>query len=270
MGSAVAQRLPDEFVFVEGGEFAHPHSNYAGRGVTISSFRLGRHEVTQEQWEAVMGSNPSQAKGADLPVETVSWYDCVEYCNRRSAKEGLAPCYTIDRAGKDPDNDCDDDPQKWTVIFDSRANGYRLPTEAEWEFAASGGRKSRGFTYAGRNAIGVVAWFWQNSGDQPLAGSWHWPMLQQNRNRPHSVGTKAPNELGLHDLSGNVREWCWDWIGDLPTGAKDPRGNPRGPARVWRGGGWIGGDFCCEITFRGAYEPNGVGADQGFRVCRNP
>lgn len=262
---------PDGFVLVEGGAFAHPQSNFHGKPVSVSSFLIGKYEVTQKEWVAVMDSNPSKFKGDDLPVDTVTWYDAIEYCNRRSEREGLQPYYRIDRQRRDPRNDGELDDLKWSVSINAGANGYRLPTEAEWEFAASGGRKSRGYVYSGHSDLDKVGWYWKNAGAEPLDGMWNWPMIERNRNQTHPVGRKAPNELGLHDMSGNVREWCWDWHADTLTAAgKDPQGAAGGSARVCKGGGWLGGDHACETAHRGSFEPNGLGADQGFRICRSP
>jgi formylglycine-generating enzyme len=263
VASAGPQPAPEGFVLVEGGTFKHPKSRFYGKTAAVADFYLGKHEVTQREWVEVMGSNPSQSKGDDLPVETISWYDCIAYCNKRSEKEGLQSCYTIDKQTQDPANHNELDDLKWTVTIKTDAKGYRLPTEVEWEYAASGGQVSQGYIYCGSNDLNEVGWFWQNSGNEPLTGMWSWPALEKNQNRTHPVGGKQPNELGLYDMSGNVREWCWDWFED-PEGS----GMPSGLMRVWRGGGWMGGDFCAEPSFRIGFEPNGRGHDQGFRVCR--
>lgn len=260
--------MPDNFVHVEGGTFKHPKSNYVEKGVTLSDFYMGRHEVTQKEWVEVMGSNPSEFKGTDLPVESVSWYECIEYCNRRSEKEGLQPYYTIDKTKRDPANRNESDDVAWLVTVNPGANGYRLPTEAEWEYAAGGGQKSQGHVYSGSDDLAKVGWYWRNSGDEELNGLWNWPLVQGNKCRTKPVGGKEPNELGIYDMSGNVREWCWDWEGDLAGGAADPTGPTAGGARIWKGGGWMGADFCCEPAFRAGYEPHSRGNDQGFRVCR--
>jgi formylglycine-generating enzyme required for sulfatase activity len=132
-------------------------------------------EVTQKEWTEVMGSNPSNFNGTALPVEQVDWYDAISYCNKRSVKEGLTPAYTINGQN---------------VTWDKSVDGYRLLTEAEWEYAARGGKNSSTqFTYAGSNTVGDVAWYSENSG-----------------NRTHEAGQKAPNALGLYDMSGNVWE----------------------------------------------------------------
>jgi formylglycine-generating enzyme required for sulfatase activity len=251
---------PDNFLLVKGGTFRNTKSNYYGKSVTISSFYIGKYEVTQKEWTSVMESNPSKFKGDKLPVEMVNWYDCVEYCNKRSIKEGLNPYYNIDK-NKDPHNTNDLDSIKWTVTINAEANGYRLPSEAEWEYAAGGGKISKSYTYSGSNKIDEVAWYWKNSGDKDLTGFWSWPLIEENNDKTKPIGVKKPNELGLYDMSGNVREWCWDW--HESSGPDDMQG------RVWKGGGWIGAEFCCESSFRGSFEASGKGPDQGFRACRS-
>jgi sulfatase modifying factor 1 len=237
--SSCSKKAPDNFVLVQGGTFVNTDSNYYGKSVTISSFYIDKYEVTQKEWIEVMGSNPSEFRGDNLPVETVSWYDCVEYCNNRSIKEGLKPYYNIDKNEKDPNNERDPnfesdlDTVKWTVTINAGANGYRLPTEAEWEYAAGGGQMSKSYTYSGSNDVDQVAWYWRNSGDKILTGFWTWTVIQNNHNRTKSVGGKKPNELGLYDMSGNVREWCWEWDVDWESDI--------GFVRIWRGGGWLGG-----------------------------
>jgi formylglycine-generating enzyme required for sulfatase activity len=205
--------VPEGFVLVEAGSFQMGSTDGTEdekpiHSVNINrSFYISRDEVTQKQWREVMGSNPSHFKGDDLPVECVSWYEAVDYCNRLSRKEGLASAYRINGE---------------QVSWDISANGYRLPTEAEWEYAARGGNKSRGYTYAGSNVVDQVGWYHDNSG-----------------NKTHEVGQKRPNELGLYDMSGNVSEWCWDWYGEYHSSSQtDPRGPSGGSDRVYRGGSW--------------------------------
>lgn len=257
------------FVLVNGGAFKNIQSGYYGKGLTVSSFYIGKYEVTQKEWADVMGTNPSQFKGDNLPAEMVTWYESVEYCNKRSIKEGFKPCYNIDKDKKDPDNQCERDDLKWTVTTNAGANGYRLPTEVEWEYAAGGGQMSRSYTYSGGNALDKVAWYWKNSGDTNLTGFWSWPVIERNNDKTKAVGEKQANELGLYDMSGNVREWCWDWYADPDLNGTVQRGLTSGSLRLWKGGGWMGGDFCCELSFRAGYEPNSRGPDQGLRVCRS-
>jgi len=260
VASSCSQKIPDNFILVKGGAFKNTKSNYYEKNRTVPDFYLSKYEVTQKEWMDVMGNNPSAFKGSTLPVETVSWYDCVEYCNKRSIQEGLQPCYNIDKERKDTSNTNELDDLKWTVTINEQATGYRLPTETEWEYAAGGGQLSKDYTYSGSNTINETAWYWQNSGDKYLTGTWSWPMLEKNRNKTKPVGSKAPNELGMYDMSGNVREWCWDGPARNETNAP--------PGRIWKGGGWMGADFCCEPSFRADYQANGKGPDQGFRVCR--
>ena len=251
---------PDNLILIKGGSFKNTKSNYFGKTATMQDFYIGKYEVTQKEWMEVMGNNPSEFKGDNLPVETVSWYDCIEYCNKRSIKEDLAPVYKIDSSKKDSRNTNDLDDKKWIVTANDKANGYRLPTEMEWEYAAGDGQMSKSYVYSGSNKIDEVAWYWRNAGDKYLTGFWSWPALEKNNNKTKPTGSKQPNALGLHDMSGNVREWCWDW--DDTIGTNEP------PGRIWKGGGWIGAEFCCEPSFRAGYEPNGMAPDQGFRVCR--
>jgi len=267
-------KVPDNLVLVKGGTFKNTKSNYYGKGITLSDFYIGKYVVTQKEWIEVMGNNPSKFKGEDLPVEMVNWYDSVEFCNKRSIKEGLHPYYNIDKGKKDfnnfPDPEFGDlDNIKWTVTINEGANGYRLPTEAEWEYASGGGQLSRSYAYSGSDDVGEVAWYWKNSGDQYLTGYWSWSTLEKNHNQTKPVGRKKSNELGLYDMSGNVREWCWDWYGDLKNNVANPKGSQSGFRRVWKGGGWMGADFCTESAYRGRLAANGAGPDQGFRVCRN-
>jgi formylglycine-generating enzyme len=251
----------DNFVLVTGGTFTNTQSNLYGKDAIIPDFYIGKYEVTQQEWFDVMGSNPSQFKDNNLPVEMVSWYDCIEYCNQRSIKEGFNPYYNIDRSKNDPKNKAELDSVKWIVTTNAGANGYRLPTEAEWEYAASGGQVSKGYSYSGSDDLEAVAWYWRNSGDSLLTGGWMWPAIENNHCQTKPVGAKKPNELGLYDMTGNVREWCEDWYEDFQLTS--------GLARVQRGCGWMGAEDFCKTSYRSSFEANGKGPDQGFRLCRS-
>jgi formylglycine-generating enzyme required for sulfatase activity len=259
MPGAFAQTpVPANFVRVEGGTFQMgSNSGYDDEKpvhtVTVKSFSIGKYEVTQKEWYEVMGSNPSDFKGDNRPVECVSWYDAVEYCNKRSEKEGLTPAYTIDKSGRDPNNTNDYDDIKWLVRRNRNANGYRLPTEAEWEYAARGGNGSPGnYIYSGSNTAGEVAWYDSNSGGST-----------------HDAGTRAANNLGIHDMSGNVYEWCWDWYGSYTSGSQtDPMGAASGSYRVYRGGYWDDDADDARSVYRGDGDPSYGDCYIGFRLVR--
>jgi len=240
-----ASPVPKDMVLVEGGTFQMGSKSGESdekpmHSVRVSSFYIGKYEVTQKEWMDVMGSNPSRWKGDKLPVENVSWYDAVDYCNKRSVKEGLTPCYS----GSGASISCN-----WS------ANGYRLPTEAEWEYAARGGSQSKGYTYVGSNDLGSVGWYDGNSGA-----------------KTHPVGGKAANELGLHDMSGNVWEWCWDWYDSGYYGKSpgfDPRGAVSGSSRVLRGGSWSPNANVCRVAYRSGNNPDdGLNSNYGLRLAR--
>jgi formylglycine-generating enzyme required for sulfatase activity len=231
-------------VRVEGGTFKMGSANGEDderpvHEVTVKSFYIGKYEVTRKEWVEVMGNNPSNWKGDNLPVEQVSWYEAVEFCNKLSVKEGLAPAY---RGSGD------------SITCDFSASGYRLPTEAEWEYAAKGGnRDAIYYEYSGSNSVDSVAWYSGNSG-----------------NRTHPVGTKQPNSLGIYDMSGNVWEWCWDWYGNYSGGAQsNPRGASSGSSRVGRGGGWDYSASSVRSAYRGSGTPSSRYSSMGFRVARS-
>ncbi|MFA5498227.1 MAG: SUMF1/EgtB/PvdO family nonheme iron enzyme [Candidatus Cloacimonadia bacterium] len=240
--------IPDNFVFVEGVCIALDERPQ-GLPSLISSFYISKYQLTQKEWVEVMGNNPSGRRGDNLPVEKISWYDTIDYCNKRSVKGGLTPCYSIDG---------DTNPSDWSsgkVECDWDANGYRLPTNAEWEFAAGGGNKSRGYVYSGSDNLDEVGWFDENSGDEI-----------------HPVGQKMPNELGLYDMSGNVAEWCWDWYDEkylYKAPIKDPKGPESGDARVTRGGNCTHDEYECDIWYQGIGGPEERTPSYGARLVRS-
>jgi len=190
--------------------------------VTVSDFRMGKYEVTQKQWTEIIGSNPSSFKNCeDCPVENVSWNDVQEFIKQLNRKTG---------------------------------KNYRLPTEAEWEYAARGGSAGSPTLYAGSNNIVEVAWYSENSGG-----------------KTHPVGQKKPNELGLHDMAGNVWEWCNDWHGNYGSGNQsNPKGSSTGSFRVLRGGGWNGSAGRCRVAYRNRNGPVGRDSYNGFRLVLAP
>lgn len=196
--------------------------------VSVGSFLMQKTEVTQQLYFAVTGNNPSEFHGDKLPVTNISWYDALEFCNRLSVMQGLTPCYTKGM-------------YDWE--WNKNANGYRLPTEDEWEFAADDGHK-----YSGSDSIDSVAWFYGNS-----------------NGKAHEVATKSPNEKGVYDMSGNVYEWCWDPYSESSS------------YRSTRGGSWYaiendiyGGYRYCEVSYHDIYPPSIILDDHiGLRVVRS-
>lgn len=253
--------IPEDLVLIKGGPVTNKKLKLHRSNISIPDFYLGRYEVTQEEWTDVMGENPSRFKFKDHPVEMVNWYDAVLYCNKRSLKEALDPFYKIDSLLQDEVNTSVYDSIKWTVEINPKANGYRLPTELEWVYAASGGALSKNFTFSGGDNMDEVAWCWKNSGDKTQNGYWNYNAMETNNTKTHKIGSKKPNELGLYDMSGNVYELCQDWY--------EEESFPAGESRVLRGGSWAAVELTCELAFRHFFVPNNKSGDVGFRVCRN-
>ena len=195
-------------------------------------FYVGKYPVTQTLWESVMGNNPSYFKGANRPVENVSWFDCVEFCNKLSKLEGKELVYTINGEN---------------VTYNWGAKGYRLLTEAEWEYCA---RANQDTLYSGSNNPDEVAWYRENSGF-----------------KTYPVGQKKPNGFGLHDMSGNIWEWCWDWYGEYSTeNQSNPTGKSTSSRRVGRGGGWRYSPRDLRVSNRVRHGPTYRFRDLGFRL----
>ena len=226
--SFTANGISFTMIAVEGGTFTMGATAEQGNDaysdekpahqVTLSSYYIGMFEVTQELWQAVMGSNPSFFKGNKKPVEQVSWNDCQEFITKLNSLTGQE---------------------------------FRLPTEAEWEYAARGGKKSKGYKYSGSNNIDDVAWYNDNSSSTT-----------------HDVGQKIPNELGLYDMSGNVCEWCSDWYGSYSSNAQtNPVGPSSGSFRVYRGGCWCHDAGGCRSSLRRDFTPGRSSNYLGFRLA---
>src|SRR5574344_679325 len=220
--------VPFEMVRVQGGTFTMGCTSEQGgdcyddnekpaHRVTLSDYYIGETEVTQALWQAVMGSNPSYFKGSALPVETVSWDDCQTFITKLNQLTGKT---------------------------------FRLPTEAEWEYAARGGNQSKGYKYSGSNTIDDVAWYYDNSGS-----------------KTHTVGTKQANELGIYDMSGNVWEWCSDWYDSYGSSSQtNPTGAASGSYGVLRGGSWNYNARFCRVSLRSGYYPDYGNDGRGLRL----
>ena len=225
-----ANGVPFKMIRVDGGTFMMGATSEQGNDaydwekpahqVTVSSYYIGETEVTQELWQAVMGSNPSNFSGSQKPVEKVGWDDCQEFIRKLNSLTG---------------------------------QNFRLPTEAEWEFAARGGNQSRGYKYSGSNTIGNVAWYNENSNAET-----------------HEVATKSANELGLYDMSGNVWEWCQDWYDSYSSSSQtNPTGSSSGSYRVDRGGSWNFNARGCRVSYRDDFSPVDGDIDLGLRLAFN-
>ncbi|MDP8209915.1 MAG: SUMF1/EgtB/PvdO family nonheme iron enzyme [Candidatus Stygibacter australis] len=237
--------MENYMVFVEGGTFEMGDHYNEGNSdeiplhdVTLSSFFIGQYEVTQDEYEGLMGSNPAHDHGVgdDYPVYYVSWYDAAEYCNALSEQKGLTPCYNL--------ND-------WSCNFS--ADGFRMPTEAEWEYAARGGVNwTDNLRYSGTtDNLGDHAWIYLNSDY-----------------RSHEIGTREANQLGIYDMSGNVWEWCNDWYSYYNSSPEtDPLGPDNGLNRVNRGGSWSSYASVCRVANRGINSPGYSYNNIGFRLA---
>jgi len=237
--------------FTMGADYAIPTHT-----VNLSAYYVSAYEVTQSEWIAVMGSNPSWSYAGisdDRPVNQVNWYNSVKYCNKLSISENLTPVYSVD-TDTNPDNWGDE----FTPVQDLTANGYRLLTEAEWEYAARGATSDPDYLYSGSNTVGDVAWYNENN------GSWG---TDTYGCKP--VGTKQSNALDIYDMSGNLSEWCWDWY-DGYSGSEqtNPSGPQSGASRLYRGGNWNNSSIHCRVTIRSYGYPTDSRNYVGLRLSR--
>ncbi len=265
--------VPMQMVQVPAGSFVMGDTQCTGfqdavptHMVTLNSFLISNFEITQQEWQNVMGYNPSAFAGhIHRPVESVSMLACLVYCNRKSLEEGLTPAYSVngmtnpDYWGPIPDSSSDEYYDDWHgVVCNWSANGYRLPTEAEWEYAARGGTMNPDFLYSGGNSLNNFGWYASNGSLET-----------------HPVGQKFPNGLGLYDMSGNVREWVWDWYGSTYYSVS-PTNNPTGPQlaagyhnRSMRGGSFMDVQTLCLVYARGSMACYQGQMYLGFRIARS-
>mgnify|MGYP002856811636 CR=1 FL=1 len=260
---AIISKIADEMVELPSGIFYlgsddYENNEHPKHDVKISKIAVQKTEVTQAEYRDVVGVNYSRYKGDNRPVEEVSWFDAVVFCNKLSIASGYTPVYSLngetnpENWGDIPRRGNDDEIEAWTNIScDFSANGYRLPTEAEWEYAAHANTYT---LYSGSNNVTDVAW-----NNASVDGE------------THDVATKAPNDFGLYDMSGNVWEWCWDWYGNYDvTETENPLGAPKEITgkKIRRGGSMNSSKEYCRVTNRASSEPAVRGVDLGFRVVR--
>ncbi len=265
LGSTNNAELTNDLILINGGTYLmgspetemQRETDEVQHEVTVSDFYIGRYEVTQKEYEEVMGENPSNFEGENLPVENVTWYEAIEYCNKLSEKEGLTSVYTIDGEN---------------VSWDRSANGYRLPTEAEWEYAARAGTTSPFNTensisdeeanYYGHYPYGIEENYFTQENLETEPG--------QYRQTTVEVDSFSPNKWGLYNIHGNVAEWCFDYYGayDLEN-TDNPSGPTTGTLRVNRGGGWNDYAKHLRCAYRASTTPDQKMSNIGFRVVRN-
>ena len=244
--------------------------NNAPHTVSLTAYRIGETEVTQELWQAVMGNKPSvfggSPEGSEVqgkrPVENVNWYQCIAFCNKLSKACNLDPCYTVSGVDFDALNFSDiptSNNTNWNnAVCDRSKKGFRLPTEAEWEWAAMGGKNYRWAGTDTKSELKNYAWYKNDDGGDA-------------NGKTHQVKLKSANGYGLYDMSGNVWEWCWDWYSSTtPTGGQDPAGAAAGTRRVRRGGSWGSNANYCTVGLRVGGSPDDRRDDLGLRLACLP
>lgn len=258
-------QVPENFVLIKGGSFqmgspdseAWRSADETQHLVTVSDFYMSKYELTQKEYEEITGNNPSNFKGDNLPLENISWLDAVAYCNARSEKDGLTPVYTIDGQN---------------VSWDRSANGYRLPTEAEWEYACRAGTTTPFYTenspsaedanYYGHYPYEIEDNYFSQGNLEVKPGEY--------RETTVPIDSFSENPYGLYNMHGNVSEWVWDYYGEYPIDEQtDPAGPTSGTLRVYRGGGW--NDFAKNMrsAYRATLEQNKGSFNLGIRLVRN-
>ena len=282
--------IDDDFALIPAGTFEMGDTFAEGstwerpvHTVNVSAFYMAKHETTTEQWESVrtwgldngytdlpVGNGSLASKGENHPVHLVSWYDAVKWSNARSEMEGLTPCYKVDGAVFKTGTNSG-------VTCDFTANGYRLPTEAEWEKAARGGLSGKRFPWG--DTIDHSHANYHANGDAFTYDTSEYTEFTYHPDHDHGafpysspVGSFAPNGYGLYDMAGNMWEWCWDWHGSTyysTSPENDPRGPATGTVRVYRGGGWKYGASHCRTAVRGISNPGNSNNGFGFRVARS-
>ncbi|MCF7734134.1 MAG: formylglycine-generating enzyme family protein [Akkermansiaceae bacterium] len=279
--------VPAGFALIPAGSFqmgdqSDPLVGWSGErpvhAVQVSGFYMGKYEVTKEEWDAVRawalnqhytdlsaGNGTYAAKGANHPVHSISWYDAAKWCNARSEKEGLTPCYTVGGATyKTGFSDA--------VVCNWSANGYRLPSEAEWEKAARGGLSGQNFPWGNTIRASQANYYSDSYFAYDVSRTRSYHPSYKTGGYPYSspVGSFAPNGYGLYDMAGNMHEWCWDWWGPYAAGSQtDSRGATSGSNRVRRGGSWYGNADYCRVADRRSHYPGYGNLSIGFRVARS-
>ena len=272
--------VPSGFALIPAESFQMGQDGFATpvHSVYVRAFYMAKYETTKELWDSVRawggdngytdlaaGNGSYASKGANHPVHSITWYDMVKWCNARSQKENLTPCYTVSGATYKTG-------QNSAVVCNFAASGYRLPTEAEWEKAARGGLSGKNFPWGDTITHSQANYYSSSSYAYDVSSTRGYHPTYGTGSAPYSspVGSFAPNGYGLYDMAGNMWEWCWDWYGYYTAGSQtDPRGASSGSGRVFRGGGWYYYAYYCRAAFRYYRNPTGSNSIIGFRLARS-